>query len=134
MRLIWKVVYNLILVLVFVILSIFSLVEYRGDDLNLNTTSDKFTLTKNTLTSFSYLVAYLEKMPTIRLLPVVTKELTYQKQILNSLALESNKYPSIKENKPAINLKISDDLAKKITWPEIIDRLKNRLNKDWFRP
>ncbi|MEI6835329.1 MAG: hypothetical protein WCK59_00675 [Candidatus Falkowbacteria bacterium] len=130
MRLVWRIIYNLILVLVFVILSIFSLVEYRSADLNLNTTSDKFTLTKNTLTSFSYLIAYLEKMPTIRLLPVVTKELVYQKQMLDDLALESNKSPIIKENTPIIN----DNLTTEITWSEIISRLKNRLSKDWFRP
>jgi len=134
MRLIWKIISNLILILVFIALSIFSLVEYRGDNINSSATDDKLTLAKTTLTNISYLAAYLEKMPTIRLLPVVTNEAQYQKQILDSVVVNQDKIPSIKENISDVKLKAGSNLTSSVSWSEIMGRLKSQLSKDWFRP
>jgi len=138
MRFIWRVLSNLILVLVFIVLSVFSLVEYRSDNLNVNTTDDKLPLAKTTFTGLSHLIAYLEQMPTIRLLPVASSGLEYQKQALaqidqaplKSLVNKSN----IKEEIPILKSQNRSEIIDTFNLKNIIKRLKEQLTKDWSRP
>lgn len=134
---IWKIISNLALVVVFIILSVFSLVEYRGDNINQNPDEDKLPLAKITFTNISYFVSFLEKMPMIRLLPAVTKGTDYEKQMLSLIDNKSESLinnTNIKEENEIFASFTSPDQSPKPNLKDLPKRLKERLMKDWSRP
>jgi len=142
MRSIWKIIYNFILVLVFIILSVFSLIEYQGEPTADNISEDKLPLAKATITKISYLISFLEKMPAIRLLPAVTSGADYEKQMLS--IIDKEQLNSIKEKTNIkekidimeVNFKANPeaDLVENTNLSGLWQRLKERLTKDWSRP
>ena len=142
MRSIWKIIYNFILVLVFIILSVFSLIEYQGEPTADNISEDKLPLAKTTITKISYLISFLEKMPAIRLLPAVTSGADYEKQMLS--IIDKEQLNSIKEKTNIkekidimeVNFKANPeaDLVENTNLSGLWQRLKERLTKDWSRP
>lgn len=142
MRSIWKIVYNLILILVFIILSIFSLIEYQGEPIADNVSEDKLPLAKTTFIKISYLISFLEKMPAIRLLPAVTSGADYEKQMLS--IIDKGQFGGIidktniteKSDIIEVNSKFNMEtgLAENPSLSDLWQRLKERLMKDWSRP
>jgi len=133
----WKIISNIVLVLVFIILTIFSITEYS--DKNITTgAQDKSPLVKITFSQLSNLLAYFEKMPVINLLPAATKGLEYPAETFDSAYQEQFDTEIIKTNiKQKIPITLSDvknNLAEISNFQKLGASLKEQLSKDWFRP
>ena len=134
---IWRIISNLVLVLAFIALSVFCLVEYQPRNVSINSVGDKLPLAKLTFTNLSYLVAYLEKMPSIRLVPVVTEGADYQRQVLDKIDAEQIQSlinnSNIKEDIPILKLDTTSSISEKINLKNLIKRVKEKLSENWFR-
>ena len=133
----WKIVSNIVLILVFIMLTIFSIIEYS--DKNIATgAEDKLPLVKVTFSELSHFLAYFEKMPLINFLPAATKGLEYPAETLDNAYQEQFDTEIIKTNiKQKVPVNISDvknNLAEISSFQKLWQRLKEQLTKDWFRP
>ena len=130
MRSIWRVISTLVLVTAFLALAVFSLEEYRSDNIDAAATTDKLPLATTALSMFSY----LEKMPMIRLLPAVSSATDYENQMTKILDKNQVDVPvsiAAVKNKVAKNIKNN---PQNINFESLWQQLKTSLNKDWSQP
>ena len=130
MRSIWRIISTLVLVTAFLALTVFSLEEYKSDNLDPDTKADKLPLATTALSAFSY----LEKMPMIRLLPTITSGTDYENQMTKILDKNQADLPvSIASVKTDVEKKIKNN-PQNINLATLGQRLKASFDKDWSRP
>jgi len=131
MKLIRQIILGLVLAATFISLSILSVIEYPSDNINLNTKEDKIPVASLALNKLSYLLAYLEKMPGLRLLPAAQVGVNYQTEETVDVY---DKITNIKTDLPSVAVNMASSSTENRSLSEVFKRLKDSLSKDWFRP
>ena len=130
MRSLWQIISTLVLVTAFIFFSVFSMAAYKDSSIDENATSDKLPIAETVFSVFSY----LEKMPTIRLLPSIASGTEYEKQMTKVLDASQVEAPiSISLAKKEIEKNIKNN-QQNMNLNELWQKLKLSLEKDWSQP
>lgn len=138
MKLIRQVVIALALLAIFISLSVFSTVEYTGEEADLNNKEDKLPLVKAALTKFDDFLSVINNIPILGLLPAAKVGADYEtetvKNIYNKVEDVSKNNPNIKEEIPAQLVGIAAEELDNIDLVDLTTKVREILSKDWFRP
>jgi hypothetical protein len=138
MKTIWKIILNAVLFLAFISLAIFSLVEYRGDKVGEVLKEDKLPIAKEAFLLLGKFFTYVEGASPLQLLPVVVDDLKQETKVLvnidNKDINDAISKTNIQEEIASIKALKTNTSTVNIDFSEVINRLKDRLTKDWSRP
>lgn len=126
----WKLVSNIILILAFLSLAVFSLTEYSADKVNQNLNDDKLPLAKIFFSELGRLMFNFEKMPVLSFLPIFSQGIKYENIVNDYKASNQDISPNIKENFSMELLSLKNDFS----WQFLGQRLKHQLSKNWSQP
>ena len=128
----------LILFIVFIALTIFSIKEYGGEKNKLDNTEDRFPAVNIVLSSFDSLRQLFSKIPVPDFLMAPKNEAEYNAIMVPNIDSDTNneeKKGSQEETKIQGKLaSITPELIKNTNWRDIFTKIKEALTRDWFQP
>jgi len=138
MRFIRQIILGLAVAAVFVYLSVFSMIEYRSNNVDLNAQEDKLPIAKAGLSVLGQFLSFANKIPMLNFLPAAKIGGEYDvetaKEVYNKLTDDTKNTPNITEESPSSLINIATSSAASINFPDLLEKLKDSLSKDWSRP
>ncbi len=138
MKLIREIIISLVLLVVFMVLSFFSIEEYTEEKINLNSQEDKLPGVSLVLSAFSSFLSLSNKIPVPQFLSLAKTEMNYNTEMAQDIYNNANLIVKDKTNTKEEKLEeleiIIPEKIKKPNWSELFREIKGALSKDWSRP
>lgn len=139
MKLVRQIIFILAALSAFIYLTIFSAIEYNGEESDFSTAEDRLPIAKEAIKGVAGLVSIMEKIPLLRLIPTDLEKVNLDKSKLEE-SYEDIDFLVEAEETSDLSVKYSGDFSyteplqniKETTWPDFLKGLKDRLSGNWF--